>query len=534
MLVGALFLVITGIVVHRIGKGELNLNDDEPFHACTGMYVADFLRALPLAHPLRFTFAYYARYPAIALIHWPPFFYLAEGFAFLIGGVSVIAARTIVLVFALLGLYFWFKLTEEFEDSYYAFASTILVALSPSVLLYEKAVMLEVPSLALYIAASYYWIRYLRRGASRDVYLFVSMAILALLTKQTTICLLAFCLLTLVSEKKWSLLSKAATWKAFFLSVLLVGPFYYMAFRTHWKVIQYDVLKTKMPGNPLLAYFRMLPMEFGLPILCLSVLGMATSPWWGKNEHTRIMLMWIASCYLVLTGLAQKEPRYSIYWTPPFIYFATGPLISKRLSPGLRQVGTAVILVLMGSSIWTSWNYQRPYICGYAEMAKDVTQRSKSGILLFDGDMASNFIFHVRQFDPGGRFVVLRKALYAIRENIEWGYIEFVKNNQELEHVIDQYGIRFVIVDNGPTRFQSQELLRQYLRSPRFKLVRTVQTETNLPSWKGRKLFLYENVQPTPCSAKVLHIEMLSWAHAIEVSPSELGIDCTSKAASVH
>jgi len=529
ILLGSTLVLIAGVIAHRIGQGEFNLYVDESFHACNGLFIADFLRALPFNHPVKFTFLYYAQYPALSIIHWPPFFYVVEGLVFLIGGPSAITARIAVLLFALFGSYFWFKLVQDVEDPCYAAASTVLLGLLPFILLYEKSVMLEVPSLALCIAATYYWIRYLRHAADRYVYLFVCMAVLALLTKQLSVYLAPFCLFTIILEKKWHLLSKSATWKGLALCVLLAAPFYGIALRLHWQVISYDALKTKIPGNPFAFYFQVLPTQLGILILCLSILGVATSWWWGEWGNTRLMLAWIAASYLTITSFAQKESRYIIYWIPPFIYFALGPLISHRLAPRIRWAQVVATAILLTLFILTGWRYERPYISGYAPVAREVTQMSNSGFLLFDGYLPANFIFFVRRFDPHRHFVVLRKALYAQREFKQWGSIEFVVNHQELENLINLYGIRFIIVDNAPTEFVSQQLLRQYLQSARFRLVRAFQVQTNIPGWRGRELSLYENLQPTVCSAKTLHIEMMSLPFNIDLSPTELGPECPSQ-----
>jgi hypothetical protein len=528
LLATTLFLVAL-VVGHRIAEGEFNINVDESFHAFTGMYVADFLRAFPLAHPVRFTLLYYTHYPAIGLIHWPPFFYVVEGLAFLIGGPSVITARITVLLFTLFGSYFWFQLVQDLEDSYYAAASTVLLGLLPFLLLYEKAVMLEAPSLALCIAATYYWIRYLKHGVDRYVYIFAGIASLALLTKQLSIYLALFCLFTIVLQRRRYLLSKAATWKGLALCIAITAPFYGFVLKIHWKVIQYDVLKTKMPGNPFAYYLTVLPSQLGFPIVCLSLLGIATCWWWGKWENTKVMLAWIAACYLTLTFFAEKEPRYIVYWLPPFIYFALGPLISQRLTPRIRYAGVLASAILLAHSIWVGWHFERPYISGYQAAAEEVTRVGDSGFLLFDGELPANFIFFVRKSDPGRHYVVLRKALHTQREFKQWGSIEFVQNIQDLEDLINLYGIRFAIVDNAPTEFRSQELLRRYLQSSRFRLVQTIQLQTNIASWQSRELSVYENVQPTPCSAKTLHIEMMSLPYNIDVSPSQLGLECGSQ-----
>src|SRR5208337_1239740 len=97
-------------------------------------------------------------------IHWPPLFYCFEGLFFLTLGPTVVAARLTILFFALLGLVFWFLLVRELLDDWAAAFSAALLALLPSVLLFEKTVMLEIPLLACCIAASFFWISYLLKG----------------------------------------------------------------------------------------------------------------------------------------------------------------------------------------------------------------------------------------------------------------------------------------------------------------------------------------------------------------------------------
>lgn len=521
-----LFLILL-VVGHRIGQGEFNLNADESYHACTGMYVADFLRAFPITHPLKFTTLYYIHYPAMGMIHWPPFFYVAEGIAFLVAGPSVIAARVTVLLFVLFGSYYWFRLLLDMEGPYYAAAATLLLALLPFFLLYEKAVMLETPSLALCIAASYYWIRYLNAKLDRYVYAFAALASLALLTKQLTIYLALFCLLTVFCLKQLTLFSKPATWKALGLCVAMAAPYYCFVLKFHWKVIQYDMLKTKIPGNPFAFYLRVLPGQLGLPIVFLSLLGIATCWWWGKSQNNKLMLVWIAACYLTMTFFAEKEPRYIIYWLPPFIYFALGPWIALRPFPVFRYAGMAIVATLLTHSLLAAWIFERPYISGYDALAEALTERGNPGFLLFDADLPADFIFFVRKLDPRRHYVVLRKALYAEREMKRFGSMEFVHDTQDLDNLIDSYGIRFVVVDNSPPVYESQEVLRRYLQSPRFTLIKTVAIRTNIPGWKGRELSLYENLRPTPCSAQSVHIEMMSLPSNVDASTAELGLDCT-------
>jgi hypothetical protein len=253
---------------------------------------------------------------------------------------------------------------------------------------------------------------------------------------------------------------------------------------------------------------------------------MLTFIWWGKWETTRIMLAWIIACYLTMTAFAVKEPRYTIYWIPPLVYFAIGPFSSLRLSKSARLAGGGVSLFLLSCAVVTGWSYERPFVFGYAEAAKEVASRSDSGFLLFDGELPGNFIFFLHNYDPNRRFVVLRKQLYTTRVLKKEASKEFIKSEEQLHRLIDVYGIRFIVIDNSRIEFESQQLLRDYLESPRFKLVSTVPVTSNIPDVQDRKLFIYQNLQPTTCDATSVHIEMMSLPFNIDISPKELGVKC--------
>jgi hypothetical protein len=47
---------------------------DEAQHAVIDLFIADALRDLPIRHPVQYAYRYYAQYPALAILHWPPLF----------------------------------------------------------------------------------------------------------------------------------------------------------------------------------------------------------------------------------------------------------------------------------------------------------------------------------------------------------------------------------------------------------------------------------------------------------------------------
>ncbi len=525
--VGVLILVL---LTRGITRGEFNLITDETINAATGLYFADLLRDFPVTHPVAYTYRYYAQYPALGIFHWPPFFHLTEGIMFLLLGPSAVTARLTVIGFALLGACFWYKLICELQNEKAAAASTLLWVLLPSLLLYEKAVMLEIPALALSFAAIYYWIQYLRHETGRALYSFAVFSGLALLTKYQSIYLVAFCLLTVLVERKWSLLFKRKALQAFGIFLLLTVPYTVLAYKVHGRVLT----KLAFAGssadihagqrlNAATYYWVKLPDQIGWPVLLLSALGVATCGWWARRGNAKLMLAWIASCYATFTLITAKEPRFIIYWLPAFAFFAVGPLTADYARGWLRLLGAGVALALLGGFFWVGWNFERPYVAGYEALARRVTQSSAPGpnLVLFDGDLPGNFIFYVRRFDPERRFFVLRKALYVMR-NVAAPGAQLVHTKAGVEELIDRYGIRDVVVTgNMPLYLDAQKALREVLQTPQFRLVGSFPVETNVAELEGRRLLYYENTAVRPRTARTLTLKMPALSHDIVVPVDE-------------
>src|SRR5579864_906309 len=237
-------LALLPVLARHITKGEFNYNVDETQHAFTGVFVSDLIRHHPVQHPIEYARLYYAHYPALSgIVYWPPFFYLCEGLAFLLLGPSVVAARLVILVFAIVGLGFWFCLIEELHSKLAAVVATTILAFCPSILLFEKTVMLEIPSLEMCIVASYFWIRFLRGGGSRSLYWFAVTGGVAMLTKQNAIYLLLFCALSILALRKWRLLLHRATLVALAIGACLTAPYYFTVYRLMWSTVSRDLLE---------------------------------------------------------------------------------------------------------------------------------------------------------------------------------------------------------------------------------------------------------------------------------------------------
>lgn len=511
--------------IHRAGEfGELI--EDESHHAVTGLYFADLITDLPLTHPIEYTYRYYARYPALGVIHWPPFFHICEGLMFLIGGRTAVTARLTVLMFTLLGLTYWFLLVRELLNQWAAAFSALALGLLPFVATYEQAVMLEIPSLALCIAATFYWVRFLHSNSGKSACGFAVFAFLALLTKQQSIYLLPFCALTFLNERSSSLRVNRKLLMHVALSFILVSTCYVLLFAPDWGAVKGEVMFGRAYRlSDLLFYIRLLPAQLGWPMLALSAIGIVTCHWWGQPRHSKLMLFWIMSCYLTLSFLNARESRYILNWIPPFTYFASWPFAIARGRAWMRA-GTALLAggTLAGSWAGTPQHY--PYLSGYSAMAQQVVQtKGNAEIILFDGNGAGNFIFNMRVLDRRRRFVVLTKGLYATQIIKNFGAVELVHDSQGLQRLLDAYGIRHIIVtDQTDVLFPIQRTLREFLDSPQFRLIAKVPVVTDSGNPLVHNLLLYENREVSRPRETTLKLKMLTLSHDIDVPLRDLGI----------
>jgi 4-amino-4-deoxy-L-arabinose transferase-like glycosyltransferase len=390
---GSIALVCV-VVARDIRLGEFDYNVDEAQHAVTGLFVADTFRDLPVQHPVQYAYRYYAQYPAVAILHWPPLFYIFEGLSFLVLGPSVVSARLTVLLFCVLLLYQWFRLVEEALDSYTAGIRSAVLGLLPMILHFEKSVMLEIPSLALGVAAIRRWIGYLEQNRRSSLYWSALWLSAALLCKQTSVYLLVFCVLTLLVTGQWRriALRDAVVFGA--IVAVLAGPFLTLMLLLQGKAVANDLGSHRMSGWERITYYgQTLPSSFSPTLSVLAMVGAALAFRWDVPRRTAIMGCWVLSGYLTFSWFGQREARFAVYWFPPLVYFAVG-LITRffrgsRVRTAMRAAATLLIVIL----VIPAWRYQRPYISGYKDAAARIVKSYDSGIILFDGPAPGNFVF---------------------------------------------------------------------------------------------------------------------------------------------
>jgi hypothetical protein len=520
----AVLAIAAACIAHRISLGEFHLNFDESLHGMSGYFFLDAARDLPFSHPGRYAQLYYAHYPAISgLIHWPPVFYLCEALSFRVFGPSVESARFTVLCFSLFGIFFWYRLVKGFLGEWPAAFSSLAFSLVPSMLLYEKSVMLEVPALAVCTAAIYYWVRYSQDERARDLYIFAIFTALAALIKYTTFYLAPFCLFLTFALKKWRLVLRWRTVLALAIIAGVISYYYYLLFTLHWGAMSnFTHVQRSNPLAGLVYYLNVAREQLGWPLFLLSIAGMLSSRWWDKSNGSKVMFSWIAACYVTFSILEIKQGRHVLFWVPALVYFSAGFLLSDRWPKSVRLAGRSTAIFLTCWAILFGWTFQRPYVQGYAEVAQKIASASDRGVILYDANLNGTFTFFLHQHDPQRRFVVLRKLLYVSRMKEEGGSVELLHTSEEILASLRHNGVRYIVVSEElEPEVPIQQTLRKLLTGPEFRLMARVPIQSNDKNWRDT-VALYENTALQIPQDQQLKIPMYTLPYDIVVPLNDL------------
>jgi len=245
--------------------------------------------------------------------------------------------------------------------------------------------------------------------------------------------LLLFCLLSLAALNSWRLIYRRAALIALAIGVITAGPYYLLLYKMHWSAIAGDVLE-KQPSifETLTFYLAALPELTGWPAMILALAGLATCFLWATRSNALIFGSWFVAVYATMTMIGHKEARYAICLIPPVVYFALWPLLWKAVPKWVAGTASGMLIAYLG---WSAWQMDRPYVAGYAPVAREIRQTANSGIILVDTEIPANFIFFMRNEDPEGRFVVLRKALYSCRIKDSLGCKVYVNTPNDLKSI---------------------------------------------------------------------------------------------------
>jgi hypothetical protein len=518
-----ILIALTALVLSRgISKGEFFFYADETRHAMNGVFFRDVLATMPVGHPVQFAYEYFAKYPAIAIPHWPPLFYLFEGFLFLGFGLSPWVSRLTVLIFAVVGVYFWYRILEPLVPLQRAFVSAVALAFMPYVLLYERVTMLEIPALAICIASIYFWLRFLQTERSRYLWTLAGFATAGLLISQATIFLVFFIPIHLVAGRHFRLLKRWDVWLALLISGSLVLPWYLL---TQWTERGVGSVATRVVGHGFTYLSRggtytfyplQLYKQLGAIALALACVGLVLALF-KRSRVNRLMLIWLFSGYLCFVLISEKDPRHTIVWIPPLVYFMVTAVEALCIR---RTWGVVAGWVLALTLLVIAIRSERPMVSGVEEVAQYVLSLPESDIVYYQGFLDGDFVFYVRKFDPERTHMVAREKQVVVG-HLGGEPTKILQSEEQVANFFQSWGIRYAVIedhDDSP----GLEGIHALLNSGQFELLRTFPVRTNQSNLRTRKIDVFRYQGELHRTDRTVTIPMLTLRHNISANLSSL------------
>jgi hypothetical protein len=473
-----LALVAAAIVStrHITLERAVSLQGDMPRYLMDGVFLRDLAvgsHGWSLPGLEQYALDYYARYPALSIGHHPPLLPMALAASFGVLGVSVWAARVVMVGLMLLSVVLLYLVTRRVYDAAVAGWAALLFATQPYVAIFGQSVLSELMAIALVLAAVYFLVRFREAGRPRDYFLFVAAAILSLTARQLAIFLFPAYAVLLVAGGAWrhmrqrSILIWTVAGLAACLAVgvatLLLSPFNVGIVR---RIIESG---SRLPAS--IGALRIIARDqIGVPLLVVFGAGVLASLA-GRDRRLILAGSWTLA---VLAGVVfvtgRVEPaRYSILAVPAYC-------LAAATIGAVRRPRWAVIAgssLLAACVIWQGVLAARVRPVGaggYEAAAEFVLEHQPGATVLFSGSVDTGyFVFFVRKHDPAQRLVVLRSdKILTTSEMAHLSVEDRISSPDEIYPLLEEYGTRYVVVEDHRTGSVVLDWLLDELHTPRF------------------------------------------------------------------
>jgi hypothetical protein len=525
-----ILLTVLALGAPGISTGGLGWSD-APQHTFDGIFVLEFCKQWPI-HDLRaWAEQFYLKYPALGIfVYWPPGFAAFEAAIFGIFGVSIVTARTTVLLFAGAAGLLMFALGRRLFDRTTGLLAALLLITCAHGALWLNDVMLEWPATFWLLAAVYaYQLDRDSHKARWSVALGVAI-VMAFLTKQTAGFILPVLLVhaALCGNRRAYLLRPVFIVS---LGVAVAVIFGYWATTRRLAALPASLLQ---PSLDLSFYPRHLPEILGWPLLPIALLGLGTFVVEPDRRARGMLLLWFGAWFAFSSLISGKEPRYFFFALPPLMFAAVRFFLPaaqtgrRERHLDLRHDAPRVLLLVAlvcTQAALAAWK-STGRLPNYAPAVARLTTLPDADLVLVDGLRDGQFVFDVyRNPKAPDRIIPLRasKLLYARAARTQYGYQQFVKTPDDILALLNKYGIRYIAIESQlPTTpyLDADPPPRQMLRKlladdSRFRLVGRWPLRCQDPIWNDVELLLYAYPDCPPRASNTLHISFPGMAREI-------------------
>lgn len=478
-----------------------------------GIFIHDFVREFDwraLASPdafgkiFQYALGYYTQYPALSLGAKPPLFPLVESIFFFLFGVNDVSAKASVLFFLVIGVLAWYDLIRRSYDHVTAWLSTGVLFTTPFIVHWSWYTMLEIPLLSMILVTANFMWRYMETRAVHWLYWTAIFLSVALWTKQIAFFMVPWFVLWIVMQgRTGEFLQNRSVWKATGLVIVLNLPLLALSIwmgRNNLALAFEGVRETHRAGSWLdWSYLRqyidiLIHDQVTMPVLLLSLLGFA-SAWYRRDRQSLYYFLLIVVTYLFFTGLRSfRMDRYTISWVPGFALFAVVPIYHFRSHPIFQRAGMVCVLAVILFQVHLSQSNPPAYTRGHQEAARFAMEQTKSGRIFMDGVNNGYFIYYVRLNDPNRRYYILRGDKLLHSSNVmteDWTQVH-VHDLKGVQTLLDRHGMDILVIEKfNYTDLEVHQILRDYLNTDAFELLKTIPVQSSRSMLKNQSLLVY-------------------------------------------
>lgn len=514
---GVLWIGMTLLLLREFGNASLGYPDADRL-LMDGVFLLDFMRALPLDRVVGFTKEYYAQYPALSIGYRPPFFPFVEALFNAVFGINTWSSRLAIVAFAIAGISAWYALVARVYDRETAFWSSALVATTPFLVQWGWYTMGEIPLLAMAMITVYYFYRYSETQSAKYLYFTTILFCLTAWTKQTGAYLALFFVLYLAYRGQLvSFLKRKESWIAVALATLLLVPLIAITLWLGDLNVQQSLGSSAASGTPSrlslanwLVHFNSLT-EYHLTwgVLILSAAGMVLAM--VKRDRRAIFFaLLILTTYIVFSLLAGKNPRYPFFWIPPLTVFAAvGLFYTHRPLP--RGILTIALLAAVSYNVVQSLRKEPQFATGYDQAAQFVLQNSRSPTVFFDGYNNGYFTYFMRAADPQKSMYVLRadKLLTSSAINNSIWLEVHANTDADIERMLQEYGVELVVLESRDVSgIAIHQKLRRLVVGDGFQRLASIPVKSNREPLQAQTLDVYRYLRAKPLTATTLTLKL--------------------------
>jgi 4-amino-4-deoxy-L-arabinose transferase-like glycosyltransferase len=394
---------------------------------------------------------------------------------------------------------FLYRLTRRIYDPTAGLLAALFFVTSPLIVQVSRAVLSEMPTIALLMGSAYYLHRFCETQRLRLLGVFALLAGLSLAAKQLALFVFpAFVVMALMGLGVRRFLRRDVL-IALIVMAVLSAPLVPLTLNLSRANVNWALLAlTGLTGDdPALIGMvkRALKPQLDLPVLLMVGLGLLNMLI-RRDGRALPFLVWILGVWAcVITAGRWDPPRYGIYWVP-----ALAVVAASLVSGWRRSMTTAIVCVAVvaaGLQARTAWRWSRVGIGGYEDAARYMLAARPGPTVLFNGSIdAGYFSFFMRKHDPARTTAVLRADKILSTSFMNRSMEELIQAPSEIYPRLHEFGIRFIVSEDRPTRSRALEWLRQEMRTPKFVERRRFRVDPD--SAARGELVIYEYLDATP------------------------------------